>query len=280
MTVSATEVPRLALHDGAEIPQIGFGTFQIPQAETTEAVLRALEAGYRHIDTASVYGNEAEVGHALRASGLDRSEIFLTTKCWNSDQGHEESRRAFAASLERLEVDHLDLYLIHWPVPARDRYVETWNVLAELREEGQVRSIGVSNFQAPHLARIVDETGVTPVVNQIELHPRLQQAGLRREHADRQIVTEAWSPLAQGGVIDDPVLTGIADDHDRTAAQVALRWHLQLGNVVIPKSATPARIAENIDILSFHLSPAEMERIAALDAGARVGPDPDTFGRG
>ncbi len=223
MTVSATEVPRLALHDGAEIPQIGFGTFQIPRAETTEAVIRALEAGYRHIDTASVYGNEAEVGHALRASGLDRSEIFLTTKCWNSDQGHEEARRAFATSLERLEVDYLDLYLIHWPVPARDRYVETWKVLAELREEGQVRSIGVSNFQAPHLARIVDETGVTPVVNQIELHPRLQQAGLRREHADRQIVTEAWSPLAQGGVLDDPVLTDIAKEHDRTPAQVALR---------------------------------------------------------
>src|SRR4029079_13734692 len=208
------------------------------------------------------------------ASGLDREDVFITTKCFNTDHGYEEARHAFKQSLERLGLDHLDLYLIHWPVPSRDRYVETWKAFIELQSEGLVRAIGVSNFQPDHLRRIVDETGVTPAVNQVELHPRLQQAGLRREHADRGIVTEAWSPLAQGAVLDDPVITEIAEDHGRTPGQVVLRWHVELGNVVFPKSMTPSRIEENIDIFDFELSADEVERIEALDRGMRTGPDP------
>ena len=272
-------VPNITLNDGAEIPQLGFGVFQIPPAETAEAVTRAFDAGYRHIDTAAAYRNEAEVGQAFRASGLDPSEVFITTKCFNDDHGYEAARSAFRSSLERLELDFVDLYLIHWPVPSRDLYVETWKAFIELREEGLVRSIGVSNFQPDHLRRIVDETGVTPAVNQVELHPRLQQAGLRREHADRGIVTEAWSPLAQGEVLDDPVIGEIAEAHGRTPGQVVLRWHIQLGNVVFPKSVTPERIEENFDIFGFHLSEDEMSRIEELDAGERIGPDPDTFVR-
>ncbi len=279
MPSAAETVPAITLNDGVTIPQLGFGTFQIPPEDTTEAVVRAFEAGYRHIDTAAAYRNEAEVGQAFRASGLDRSEVFITTKCFNDDHGYEGARNAFKASLERLELEFVDLYLIHWPVPSNDLYVETWKAFAELRDEGVIRSIGVSNFNAPHLRRIVDEIGVTPSVNQIELHPRLQQAGLRREHADRGIVTEAWSPLAQGEVLDDPVVAGIAEQHDRTPAQVVLRWHIQLGNVIFPKSVTAERVEENFDIFGFHLSDAEMEQIAELDAGERIGPDPDTFVR-
>ena len=201
----------------------------------------------------------------------------MTTKCPNSDHGFDEARRALHGSLERLGLDFVDLYLIHWPIPARDRYVETWKAFIELQSEGLVRAIGVSNFQPDHLRRIVDETGVTPAVNQVELHPRLQQAGLRREHDDRGIVTEAWSPLAQGAVLGDPTITAIAAEHDKTPGQVVIRWHLQLGNVVIPKSATPERIKENFDVLDFSLTAEEMEAIDALDRGERIGPDPDTF---
>jgi 2,5-diketo-D-gluconate reductase A len=270
-------VPQIELNDGVEIPQLGFGVFQIPPAETAEMVTRAFEIGYRHIDTAAAYQNEAEVGHAFRASGLSRDEVFVTTKCWNESQGYERAAKALRKSLDRLELDYVDLYLIHWPAPSRDLYVDTWRAFIDAREEGLVRSIGVSNFQPAHLARIVDETGVTPSVNQIELHPRLQQPALRREHADRGIVTEAWSPLAQGAVLDDPVLLEIAEAHGRTPGQVALRWHVQLGNVVFPKSATPERIAENFAIFDFELSGAEMEAIEGLDAGERIGPDPDMF---
>ena len=272
-----TKVPEITLNDGVEIPQLGFGVFQIPPPQTAEIVAHAFETGYRHIDTASAYENEAEVGQAFRASGLDREEVFITTKCFNDSHGYDEATRALKASLGRLELDHVDLYLIHWPVPAHDRYVETWRAFIDLREQGLIRSIGVSNFQPEHLARIVDETGVTPSVNQIELHPRFQQRGLRREHADRGIVTEAWSPLAQGEVLDDPTLTEIAAAHDKSTGQVVLRWHLQLGNVVFPKSVTPERIAENFDVFDFHLSADEMESIEGLDAGERSGPDPDTY---
>jgi 2,5-diketo-D-gluconate reductase A len=279
MTTKTDQVPRIPLRGDTEIPQLGFGVFQVPPEDTADVVTRALETGYRHIDTAAAYQNEAEVGQAFHASGLDREDVFITTKCFNTDHGYEEARHAFKRSLERLGLDHVDLYLIHWPVPAQDKYVETWKAFIELQSEGLVRSIGVSNFQAAHLRRIVDETGVTPAVNQVELHPRLQQHGLRREHADRGIVTEAWSPLAQGAVLDDPVITAIADEHGTTPGQAVIRWHLQLGNVVIPKSVTPERIAQNFDVFGFHLSDAEMAAIEALDAGDRTGPDPDTFSK-
>jgi 2,5-diketo-D-gluconate reductase A len=279
MSPNDIAIPDIALADGEQIPQFGFGVFQVPPEDTAEAATLAFEAGYRHIDTAAAYQNEAGVGQAFRASGLDRDEVFITTKCFNDDHGYEAAKQAFKESLDRLELDFVDLYLIHWPVPKHDRYVETWQAFIELQKEGVVRSIGVSNFQPAHLRRIIDETGVTPAVNQVELHPRFQQAGLRREHADLGIVTEAWSPLAQGAVLGDPVLTEIAAGHDKTTGQVVLRWHIQLGNVVFPKSVTPARITENIDIFDFHLTDEEMESIEGLDAGERIGPDPDTFVR-
>ncbi len=279
MSTSDTTVPAIQLAGDVTIPQLGYGVFQIPPDETTEATLRAFETGYRHIDTAAAYRNEAEVGQAFRASGLDRDDVFITTKCFNDSHGYEQAKQAFQASLGRLELEFVDLYLIHWPVPSQDKYVETWKAFIELQEQGLIRSIGVSNFQPDHLARIVDETGVTPSVNQVELHPRFQQAGLRREHEDRGIVTEAWSPLAQGAVLDDPVLTEIAEAHGKTTGQVVLRWHIQLGNVVFPKSVTPERVQENFDIFGFDLSEDEMGQIEALDAGERQGPDPDTFVR-
>jgi 2,5-diketo-D-gluconate reductase A len=279
MTFSTSQAPTVALRDGEQIPQLGFGVFQVPPEETAEAATRALLAGYRHIDTAAAYRNEAGVGQAIHAAGLDRDDVFITTKCANDHHGFDQSQRALKDSLARLEIDHVDLYLIHWPVPSQDRYVETWQGLIEAQAQGLARSIGVSNFQPAHLARIVDATGVTPVVNQIELHPRLQQPGLRREHADRGIVTEAWSPLAKGRVLDDPVIVAIAEAHERTPAQVVLRWHLQLGNVAIPKSVTPERIEENLAVFDFHLSEAEMDAIEPLDVGERTGPDPDTFVR-
>src|SRR3954454_15304536 len=278
MTSSTSQVPQLPLDGGATIPQLGFGVFQVPPEETAEVVGRALDVGYRHIDTAAAYGNEAGVGEAVRASGLDRGEVFITTKCWNDSQGRERSRRSLEKSLGRLGLDFVDLYLIHWPAPSKDLYVETWEALVQAREDGLARTIGVSNFQAPHLERIVEATGVTPAVNQIELHPRLQQAALREVHARRGIVTEAWSPLAKGEVLDDPVIARIASAHERTPGQVVLRWHLQLGNVVIPKSVTPERIAENFDVFGCELSDEEMAAIGELDRGERTGPDPDRFG--
>ena len=274
---AAGSVPAVALRGGSSIPQLGFGVFQVPPAETELAVATALEVGYRHIDTAAAYRNEAGVGLAFHASGLARHEVQIVSKCWNDHQGHEEARRAFHSTLERLELDYLDLYLIHWPVPAHDRYVETWKAFIELRDEGLIRAIGVSNFNPGHLRRVIEETGETPAVNQVELHPYFQQTGLRREHEELGIVTEAWSPLAQGAVLDDPVITEIAEHHGRTPAQVVIRWQLQLGNVVIPKSVTPERIEQNFDVFAFELSAGELERIEALDAGRRIGPDPETF---
>jgi 2,5-diketo-D-gluconate reductase A len=276
---SSIEIPSIALRGDVSIPQFGLGVFQVPPEETTANVLHAIEAGYRHIDTARAYENEAQVGQAIRTSGLDRSELFITTKCFNDDHGHDSATRALKASLGRLELDFVDLYLIHWPVPSQDRYVETWQAFIEARQTGLARAIGVSNFQPAHLRRIIDETGVTPAVNQIELHPYLQQPGLRREHADLGIVTESWSPLAHGLVLDDPAITAIAGKHGKTPAQVVLRWHIQLGNVVFPKSVTVERIRENIDIFDFALSAGEMAEIEALDRGERTGPDPDEFVR-
>ena len=279
MTSPADTAPQLTLNDGVEIPQLGFGVFQIPPEETAEAVTRALLAGYRHIDTAAAYQNEAAVGQAVRASGLDRDEVFITTKCFNDRHGYEQARKAFQDSLEQLELDFVDLYLIHWPVPSRDRYVETWKAFIELKEEGLVRSIGVSNFQPVHLRRLIDETGVTPSVNQVELHPAFQQAGLRREHEELGIATEAWAPLGQGQALDEPIIERIAEAHGKSTAQAIIRWHLQLGNVVIPKSVTPERIEANFDVFDFHLFDSEMDEIEALDTGERTGPDPHTFVR-
>ena len=279
MSFSTSQVPTIPLRGDIEIPQLGFGVFQVPPEETAEVATRALLAGYRHIDTAAGYRNEAGVGQAIHAAGLERGDVFVTTKCANDDHGFEQSQRALKQSLHRLEMEHVDLYLIHWPVPSQDRYVETWQGLIEAHKQGLTRAIGVSNFQPAHLERIIDETGVTPAVNQIELHPRLQQHGLRREHADHGIVTEAWSPLAKGQVLDDPTIVEIAETHDRTPAQVVIRWHVQLGNVVIPKSVTPERIEENFAVFDFHLTEAEMAAIEQLDVGERTGPDPDTFVR-
>jgi 2,5-diketo-D-gluconate reductase A len=277
MTTSTSNVPSVRLNDGEKIPQLGFGVFQVPPKDTAEAATLALQAGYRHIDTAAAYGNEAGVGQAVHAAGLERDEVYITTKCFNDDQGYDQAKRALRASLERLEMQHVDLYLIHWPVPAHDRYVETWQAFIDLQKEGLTRSIGVSNFQSEHLERIIQETGVTPAVNQVELHPRFQQQGLRHEHAERGIATEAWSPLAQGQVLDDPVIVEIAEAHGKTPAQTVIRWHIDIGNIVIPKSVTPARIDENFDVFDFQLTAAELKAIEELDAGDRTGPDPDTF---
>jgi 2,5-diketo-D-gluconate reductase A len=279
MSTPAQQVPTLALAADERIPQLGFGVFLVPPRETERAVAEALSAGYRHIDTAAAYRNEGPVGEALHASGIAREELYVTTKCWNDDQGYEQAKRACRASLERLELSYLDLYLIHWPVPAHDSYVETWQAFVELQQEGLVRSIGVSNFEREHLERVIAATGVTPAVNQVELHPHFQQVGLRREHARLGIVTEAWSPLGRGLELDDPTIVQIAQSHGKTPAQTIIRWHLQIGNVVIPKSVTPERIVENFDVFDFELSDAQLEAIAAIDAGTRIGPDPNTFVR-
>ncbi len=279
MSTPADQLPSIPLRGGIAIPQLGFGVFQVPPTQTAEAVERALAAGYRHIDTAAAYRNEAQVAQAMRASGLERGEVFVTTKCFNDDQGYEQAKRAFDASLERMDFDYVDLYLIHWPVPAHDRYVDTWRAFIELRDEGLIRAIGVSNFQPAHLERVITETGETPAVNQVELHPHFQQHGLRREHHRLGIVTEAWSPLAQGRVLEDPTIVQIASTHSRTTAQVVIRWHLQLGNVVIPKSVTPERIEQNLEVFDFQLSDQEMQAIDSLDQGHRTGPNPDTFVR-
>ena len=279
MSTEISQIPDIPLRGGSHIPQLGFGVFQVPPGETEQVVAQALSTGYRHLDTAAAYRNEGPVGQAVRASGLVRGDVFVTTKCFNDDHGYDKAKRAFHASLERLEMDYVDLYLIHWPVPAHDLYVETWKAFIELRDEGLIRSIGVSNFQPAHLERLTAETGETPAINQVELHPNFQQQGLRHEHEELGIVTEAWSPLAQGQVLDDPVIQAAAEAHSRTPGQVVIRWHLQIGNVVIPKSVTPERIEQNFDVFDFELDESEMQAIEALDAGGRIGPDPDTFVR-
>jgi 2,5-diketo-D-gluconate reductase A len=272
-----SSVPNVVLNNGVQIPQLGFGVFQVDDEQTTGAVLTALEAGYRSIDTAAVYGNEAGVGRALAASGIPRDELFITTKLWNADQGYDATLTAFDTALAKLGLDQVDLYLIHWPAPARDLYAETWRALEKLLADGRTRTIGVSNFQPAHLQRLLDEGGTVPAVNQIELHPGLQQAELRDFHARNSVVTEAWSPLAHGQLLQEETIAAIARRHGKSPAQVVLRWHLQLGNVVIPKSVTPERIRENIDVFGFELTAGDMEALAALDRGLRTGPDPDTL---
>ncbi|HSS31769.1 MAG TPA: aldo/keto reductase [Solirubrobacterales bacterium] len=272
-----TDIPAVTLHDGVEIPQLGFGVFQVPPAETQTAVKEALRVGYRHIDTAAAYRNEAGVGAAIAASGIARDEIFVTTKLWNSKQGYDSTLAAAERSLEELGTEHFDLYLIHWPLPARDLYLETWRAFERIKAKGKARSIGVSNFRVEDLERLREEAEELPTVNQIELHPYLQQAELRAWHVEHAIATEAWSPLAQGALLEDETIAAIAADHDRTPAQVVLRWHTQIGNVVIPKSVTPARVRENFEVFDFELSEDDLTAIAGLDRGERTGPDPSSF---
>lgn len=270
-------VPTLTLNDGTKIPQLGLGVWKMPDDEAPGIILSALNAGYRHIDTAAAYGNEAGVGRGIAQSDVPREEIFVTSKLWNDRQGFDEALRAFDETMGKLGFDYLDLYLIHWPMPHRDRYVESWKALIRLREEGRIRTIGVSNFLPDHLERLIDETGEAPAINQIELHPCFQQASQRQVHAKLGIATECWSPLGQGEALSDPILTEIASRYGKSAAQVILRWQVQLGLVTIPKSANHDRMRENISIFDFELTEAEMAQIKGLDsADGRIGPDPAT----
>jgi len=270
-------VKDVPLNDGTTIPQLGLGVFQMTPEQAEAAVIEAHRAGYRLVDSAAGYENEAAVGRAVAQVGRD--SLYVTTKLKNDDHGFDEALKAFDTSMAELGFDTLDLYLIHWPAPARERFVETWRALIRLREEGRVRSIGVSNFEPHHLQRLVDETGVVPTVNQVELHPLHQQSALREVHQRLGIVTEAWSPLGQGqlDMLSHPTLAGIAREHDATPAQVVIAWHLAIGNVVIPKSVTPARIAENLASAAVELSDAELDQVGALDTNTRIGPHPDYF---
>jgi 2,5-diketo-D-gluconate reductase A len=275
--MSSSLSPSVPLNDGNSIPTLGFGVFKVPPADTEQAVSTALQAGYRHIDTAAMYGNERETGRAVAASGVPRDELYLVTKLWNSEQGYDSTLAAFDASMERLGIDYLNLYLVHWPMPKANKFVDTFKAFAHLRDQGRIRSIGVSNFEPEHLAVLVDATGIVPAVNQVELHPRLPQNEVREVHARLGIATEAWGPLGQGSLLTDAAVTAVAEDVRRTPAQVLIRWHIQLGNIVIPKSVNPQRIASNFDVFDFELSEKDMATISALDDGNRLGPDPRTF---
>lgn len=269
--------PSITLNDGNAIPQVGFGVFQTPPEETERAVTIALEAGYRHVDTAAAYRNERGVGKAFAESGLPREDVFITTKLWNSDQGYDSTLKAFDASVDRLGVDYVDLYLVHWPMPARNTFVDTFKAFSQLRDQGRVRSIGVSNFEPEHLRILVDATGIVPAVNQVELHPLLQQEELREVHKQLGIATEAWAPLGQGSLLDNPKVAEVAQRHGKTPAQVLIRWHIQIGNIVIPKSVTPERIVSNFDVFDLELSEQDVASITSLGDGTRLGPDPRTF---
>lgn len=262
--------------DGVQIPQLGFGVWQVSADDAEHAVATALRAGYRHVDTAAAYENEEGVGRAVRAAGLPREKVFVTTKLWNGDHGRAE--QAFDESLARLGLDYVDLFLIHWPAPEQDRYVQAWRALEKIYRDGRVKAIGVSNFTVATLTRLMEETDITPSINQIELHPYFQQREMRAFHEANGILTEAWSPLGQGkGLLADPALRVLSEKYGKTPAQIVLRWHLQLGNVVIPKSVTPSRIEENIDVFGFILDTEDMAAIGAMNAGRRIGPDPDSF---
>jgi len=270
-----SKVPPIILNNGVEMPQLGFGVWQVPDDEAERAVATALEAGYRSIDTAAIYGNEKGTGRGLASSGVARKDLFVTTKLWNADQGYDSTLRAFDASLEKLGLDYIDLYLIHWPMPAKDKYIDTYKAFEKLYADGRAKAIGVSNFLPEHLEKLIDATSVIPAVNQIELHPHLQQQALREYHAEQGIATEAWSPLGSGkGLLEVPAIVAIAQKHNRTPAQIVLRWHIQLGNVVIPKSVTPSRIKENIDVFGFSLDTEDIAAISALNEDRRLGSNP------
>ncbi|MFH8487232.1 aldo/keto reductase [Streptomyces longisporoflavus] len=270
-------IPAITLNNAVQIPQLGFGTFQIEPEETRETTLAALEAGYRHIDTAQMYGNEKEVGQAVRDCGVDRADIFVTSKLNNDAHAHDDALKAFDRTMDELGLDYLDLFLIHWPLPGKGDFVETWKALEEIYRDGRAKSIGVSNFQPKHLNRLLQNTDVVPAVNQIEVHPYLTQDDVRAFGAEHDIATEAWSPIAQGKVLDDPTINRIAQREGKTPAQVTLRWHIQRGDIVFPKSVTQKRIEENFDIFGFELSEGDIGEISALNRDERVGPDPDTF---
>jgi 2,5-diketo-D-gluconate reductase A len=274
------DVPNIPLNNGVRIPQLGFGVFQVKPEDTADTVRAAFDAGYRHIDTAQMYGNEEQVGQAIAASGLPRTELFITTKLNNDAHGSDKAGPALDESLRKLGLDQVDLFLIHWPRPAENKFVETWAAFEKLASDGKARAIGVSNFQVPHLERLAAETGTVPAVNQIELHPYLPQAELRAYHQEHGIATEAWSPIGgQGGdLLHEPSLAALAEKYGKSPAQIVLRWHIQLGNIVFPKSTTPSRIAENIDVFDVELAADDMATIAELENGTRVGPDPDNFG--
>jgi 2,5-diketo-D-gluconate reductase A len=274
-----TAIPDITLNNGQQIPQFGFGVFQIEPKDTVEAVMTALQAGYRHIDTAEGYGNEKQVGEAVAKSGLDRGDVFITSKLSNDAHLPDDARVAFEVTLEALGTGYVDLFLIHWPLPTRydGDFVSTWQTLEEFYRDGRARSIGVSNFQPHHLRRLHSESQVPPAVNQIEVHPYLTQDEVRAFCAEHQIAIEAWSPIAQGEVLGDPEIATIAERTGKSAAQVVLRWHIERGDIVFPKSVTPARIRENIDIFDFELSAQDIETISALNKDRRTGPDPDTF---
>jgi diketogulonate reductase-like aldo/keto reductase len=273
-----SKVPPIILNNGVEMPQLGFGVWQVPDDEAEQAVATALESGYRSIDTAAIYGNEEGTGKAIATSGIPREDLFVTTKLWNSDQGYDSTLRAFDTSLEKLGLDYLDLYLIHWPLPSRGKYIDTYKAFEKLYSDGRVKAIGVSNFYPEYLEKLIEATSVIPAVNQIELHPQLQQHAAREYHAQQGIATEAWSPLGSGkGLLEVPAIVAIAQKHNRTPAQIVLRWHIQQGNVVIPKSVTPSRIRENIDVFDFSLDAEDIAAISALNEDRRLGPDPATF---
>jgi 2,5-diketo-D-gluconate reductase A len=274
---TTTAVPTITVNNGVEIPQLGFGVFQIEPENTREATLKALEVGYRHIDTAEMYGNEKEVGQAIRDSGIDRDQIFVTSKLNNGFHDPDDAMRAFQQSLDVLDIGHIDLFLIHWPLPAVGDFVDTWKAMERMYEGGDVRAIGVSNFKQHHLNRLFAEATVVPAVNQIEIHPYLTQDDLRDFDREHGIATEAWSPIAQGKVLKDPVLVRIAERLGVSTAQVTLRWHIQRGDIVFPKSVTPERVQENFEIFDFELTGADMADITALNRNERTGPDPDTF---
>ena len=275
-----SDVPGIELNNGTTIPQLGFGVFQIDPSDTAETVTTALEAGYRHIDTAQMYGNEAEVGEAIAKSGIARDELWVTTKCNNGNHGYDDAQSALDESLSKLGLDHVDLYLIHWPLPGKNLYVDTWRGFEKAYADGKTRAIGVSNFQPHHLDRLLEETDTVPAVNQVELHPQMQQASVLAYDDRHGIATEAWSPIGQGkGLLDAPELGKIAEAHGKSAAQVVLRWHIQVGTIIFPKSVTPERIRENLDIFDFELTEDEMDTIKGMDQNKRLGPDPDTFDR-
>ena len=272
-------IPTVRLNDGNAMPQLGYGVWRITNEEAASAVGEAIRADYRSIDTAAIYGNEEGVGQAIKDAPVSREEPFITTKVWNDRHGYDETLRAFDESLARLRLDAVDLYLIHWPVAGSEAYLDTWRALIKLKQDGRAKSIGVSNFMVPHLQRLIDETGVTPSVNQIELHPRFQQKELREFHAKNGIATEAWSPLGQGTILDNEDIVALARKYSKTPAQVILRWHLDNGFIAIPKSVTPSRIRENLDIFDFSLDAEDNRTIARLDdPSGRVGPDPAVFG--